>query len=414
MLIRSLSGVAAAFVLFPLTATTARAQEPSPAIPKPTEPAVAPATPTEKAPTPPVAQAAKPTTPLLSIGSVAPPLPVAEWVKGKPVVIAPGTITVIDFWATWCLPCRPALAKSSVLAKKYAGKVQFAAISVSEQTRPSPPVVVAAKVKQYVTEMGDRMDFPVGRDTADDAIQNTWLVPSGIETIPLAFIVDKDGKIAWVGNPMVGMEESLEKIIAGTYNRELAIQAQATEREYRVRQRALNARLDELYAPVLALARAKKFPEAVAEMDKVTAANPDYANLVAILRYRLLVAHDEAGAQKFAAEMLTTGWKDDPGALDSAAWSIVAPDSPFKKPDYALATRLAETAVALSSEGEPGFLETLAVAYQRQGDLDKAIATGNKAVAQFATDDNSEMAKAIRARITAMKAKRDADAKKPK
>lgn len=399
--------MAATVAVLALFASSVRAQEASPVVPGTSAPK------TDGLPkTQPSSPVVSPAEPTLSIGSDAPPLRVEEWVKGEPVVLAPGKITVVDFWATWCGPCRPALLKSSELAKKYAGKVQFAAVSVSEKNSPAPPAVIVERVKRFVADMGSRVDMPVARDTPNDLIQKTWLIPSGIETIPLAYIVDKDGKIAWMGNPLFGMEESLAKIVAGTYNRELAIQAQATERQYQAKQRELNARLDELYEPVLALARQKKLKEAVAEMDKITAANPDYANIVAYLRYRLLYAYDEAAAQKFAAEMATTGWQNEASVLDMVAWSIVGPNSPLKKPDYALAARLAEAAVALSSEGEPGFLETLAVVYERQGNLNKAVETGEKAVAQFAKDDASEMAKAIRARVAAMKAKRDAGAKK--
>lgn len=49
-----------------------------------------------------------------------------------------GHITVVNFWATWCPPCRAEMPMLSRLAKQYAGQgVQFVAISVdSEKDQP--------------------------------------------------------------------------------------------------------------------------------------------------------------------------------------------------------------------------------------------------------------------------------------
>src|SRR5688572_6824044 len=85
----------------------------------------------------PQATAAKPSQErpyALMIGDPAPAIQVAEWVQGKPVAkFEPGSMYVVEFWATWCGPCKVAIPHLNELSKTYAGKVQFIGVSVSEK-----------------------------------------------------------------------------------------------------------------------------------------------------------------------------------------------------------------------------------------------------------------------------------------
>ncbi|AZN36892.1 TlpA family protein disulfide reductase [Iodobacter ciconiae] len=58
----------------------------------------------------------------------------SQW-KGKPLII--------NFWATWCGPCREEIPEFIALQKQYAGKAQFIGIAIDEQKD------IAAFAKQY-------------------------------------------------------------------------------------------------------------------------------------------------------------------------------------------------------------------------------------------------------------------------
>ena len=88
---------------------------------------------------------AKPVT--LKVGDAAPQLKVAKWVKGTPITnLKDGKIHVVEFWATWCGPCRVSIPHLTELAAKYKGKVDFVGVDSFEQAalRPSRHSICAS------------------------------------------------------------------------------------------------------------------------------------------------------------------------------------------------------------------------------------------------------------------------------
>ncbi len=140
------------------------------------------------------------------LGDVAYPLTGLTWVKGSPVTIAPGKVYVVEFWATWCPPCRKSIPHLTELAKKYADRVVFVGVSDED----------VATVKPFVANQGDQMDYNVAVDTAGKVI-NGYMAAFGQGGIPTAFIVDAAGKVVWLGHPMDNLDEVLDKVLAGTY-----------------------------------------------------------------------------------------------------------------------------------------------------------------------------------------------------
>jgi len=100
-----------------------------------------------------------------------------------------GKVVVLDFWATWCPPCRMEIPHFIALQKQYASQgMSVVGISLDE----SPDAVVAFAKKEginYPIVMGDE------KVVADYG---------NIEAIPTTFIIDQNGKIV---NKYVGYTE---------------------------------------------------------------------------------------------------------------------------------------------------------------------------------------------------------------
>ncbi len=144
----------------------------------------------------------------LRVGDPAPMLRIDTWIKGNPVErFEPGRFYVVEFWATWCPPCREAIPHMTELAHAHSDRVTFIGVNVWERSVFGS---VKSKVEGFVKEMGPRMDYVVGLDSADEYMANHWLRAAGRNGIPAAMVVDGEGKIAWIGHPMGGLKEYLQ------------------------------------------------------------------------------------------------------------------------------------------------------------------------------------------------------------
>ena len=169
---------------------------------------------------------------VLNIGDPAPKLAVSSWVKGEKVDgFEPGKTYVVEFWATWCGPCRVSIPHLTEQAHKYKDKgVRFIGVDIWEND--------TSLVKPFVTEMGDKMDYSVALDTIpaagkpmDGAMAKTWMSAAEEHGIPTAFII-RDGKIAWIGHP-IEMDQPLAKVLDGTWDRQAGGQAEAGGKDSR-------------------------------------------------------------------------------------------------------------------------------------------------------------------------------------
>lgn len=132
-----------------------------------------------------------------SAGGVAPEVSAGTWINTESFKIADhkDKIVVVEFWATWCPPCRASIPHLKTLHETYADK---GVILCSLTNEP------AETVKEFNKKAG--MTWIVGTDSSSG---NDY----GVSGIPSAFIV-VDGNIVWNGHPMNGLDAELEKLVS--------------------------------------------------------------------------------------------------------------------------------------------------------------------------------------------------------
>lgn len=150
----------------------------------------------------------------LEVGSKAPDFYPSKWIKGDPVKkFEEGKVYVVEFWATWCPPCRESIPHLTELQKKYKDSAVIIGMASSERVGQSGKDERFAKVQKFVRDQGDKMNYRVAFET-DRRVSNAWLGAADVNFIPCAFVVGGDGKIAWFGNPLEdAFAENLNKAV---------------------------------------------------------------------------------------------------------------------------------------------------------------------------------------------------------
>ncbi len=327
----------------------------------------------------------------LKVGDAAPAIQVKQWVKGEAVTtFAKDQLYVVEFWATWCPPCRESIPHLTELQKKYKD-VKFIGVSVFEHEADQ------SKVAPFVEKMADKMDYrvamddvPEGKKNNEGAMAKSWMIASGSSGIPTAFIVDKTGHLAWIGHPMK-MEESLEKIIAGKWDL-AAYQKQMAE------EAALDSAAQDLNRQLGAAMKTDDTKAALAAMDAAFAKTPKLESRFGPFKFKLLLDGGDLDAgYAYGAKLADGVFKDDGQQLNGIAWTIVDPETKYEKRDLKLALRAALRGNELLKGQDAGALDTLARVYFLSGDSAKAIEYQTKALELV--KDNPEAAKDFQGRL---------------
>lgn len=126
-------------------------------------------------------------------------------IDGKTVSLSQfkGKAVLINFWATWCGPCKVEMPWLIDLQKKYAGQ-GFTVLGISEDDGP------ASNVADFASKMG--VDYPVLMAT--DPVSHAY---GGIDYLPTSYYIGRDGRVVAEIGGLISKQEiesKIQKILA--------------------------------------------------------------------------------------------------------------------------------------------------------------------------------------------------------
>lgn len=307
----------------------------------------------------------------LRIGDPAPRI-AGKWIKGIPVNdYDKNKLYVVEFWATWCGPCRRAMPHLSKLAAAYAGKAVFVGVDVLEKTGDQPYESAMPAVEKFVKNMGDDMAYNVSADDNSQYMANRWIKAAGITGIPATFLI-KEGRLIWIGDPFK-LEDILTEVIGGRFD-ETKFAA-----EYNKKAMSNAARTAELMAilqPVTDALAAKEYQKAIQEIDKAMVKKSPLSLKLANMKFTTLLEHvSEQQALDYARE-----WKKTEPASRGLIVEVIASKTGLSKEAYELALDYGKEALNAPGSIIPQIYGLLAKCYAKAGDIASAVSNQETAL----------------------------------
>lgn len=111
-------------------------------------------------------------------------------------------VVVVDFWGSWCGPCRAELPRFQALYERYRDRKDVAFISINWEKAPTDEERLQA-AKSYMERMN--LDFPTVQDNDRQAA-----IGFGVEAFPSVFLIDRNGRVRYRN---VGYAEEIEDIL---------------------------------------------------------------------------------------------------------------------------------------------------------------------------------------------------------
>jgi peroxiredoxin len=114
-----------------------------------------------------------------------------------------GKAVLLNFWATWCSPCKVEMPWFVDLQKKY-GSDGLVVLGIAMDDTDTP------KIAQFASEMGVNYPVLLGTDKVSEQYGN-------VEFLPTSFYIDREGKIIGKGTGLLGrgeIEENVQKALA--------------------------------------------------------------------------------------------------------------------------------------------------------------------------------------------------------
>ncbi len=340
------------------------------------------------------------------IGDTAPAVKVAKWFTATPPSL-PGKdgaekhVFLVEFWATWCPPCRKSIPHLAELHAKH-GKEGLVIIGISNE---EPEEIEAFMKKKDV-----KMPYFVGMDD-DMATNEKWM--DDVDGIPHAFLVDRENRVVWAGNPLEteSMDQAIRDVLAGKFDLEAAKNAALNAAKFD----ELIRELQTLYAACRAAgddgdARKAAEEKLFETLERLIALKPREMRPYLIKRQLLREFDRVKDANEFDIS-LEAAFKDSAASMMSLAQMELDMELPRRNP--ALMLRTARRAAELLEWRDAEALSVLAQIECELGFIDDAVKHQTSALG-MASPEAEPFHKGILEYYKAVKALHDIEGKSAK
>jgi tetratricopeptide (TPR) repeat protein len=323
----------------------------------------------------------------LTVGDLAPKLQVGKWVQGEPVSdFDSNHVFIVEFWATWCGPCRVSIPHLNQLAETFKEKGM---IVIGQDVWDGDDGVAS-----FVKQMGDKMTYRVALDDKSsdhDGFMAAHWWKRGVEHhgIPTAFIITKERRIAWIGHPMDLNEALLIEVLSDHYD--LVKAAADHNKELREEQR-----FQELNDKLRAALNQEKWDAASAALDEKARLVPEERRKDYGLgtRLKILLGQKKYDEAYRLAESFSDSHPEDYYQHNDFAWTILTQKG-VEQRNLSLARKLAERASKASGGTDASILDTLARAQFMTGKTNEAVATEQQAANLAQAGEKTELEKTL-------------------
>jgi thiol-disulfide isomerase/thioredoxin len=324
--------------------------------------------------------------PTLLIGSPAPALREITWIKGTPVrQFEPGQVYVVEFWATWCGPCQKVMPFLSALQAKYAGRLTVIGLNVEERDKGN--MVSEDLVRGFVDRKADLMSYTVAMDdSVKHPAYDLWMTNSGAVGIPMTFVIDKKGRIIWMGHPVDDRQAEFNAVVEHALKGDQPdLEAARAEQSQLNKEAVITIRYREIYGELDRLLSQKDYAEALKESDRIIAKGPKYDTRVFAKKLTALLHLDERqafayiDAEKNDAYLIKEGFAGSRMRLIAEASGTIAAQADLSRTAYAYAVEHLTETVKVDPNDLDDYL-TLAWANHRLGNASEAIAAQRQAI----------------------------------
>jgi|GEM_PF-6265111 len=215
-------------------------------------------------------------------------------------------------------------------------------------------------------------------------IKDHWFTPTGYDTLPVVFVINKEGVIAFMDNKLSQVEQVVGAVLDGAWD----INAAIAEFD---RVRALEARMAPLIEEATDAARKGDWSHVVVCADELLKEDPDHYYKMAMTKFMLnLTKLNKPGdAYEWGYTIIDNQIKNDSAMLVTMAETILfSPNIPYR--DYNLARKAAERADTLTDGQLAQVKNALAASWMGLGESGKAIENEMEAVRLAPTTETQQ------------------------